>query len=765
MTISNQQISNNENILTLNQKLSICLPSTQTNNTKSLSQKDKARLQVLLMDLAQLGFKLDKKLISILKTYNAQELKSAHSFLTKELSVLIGDHVKYIPLFLNFPESIPNDLDYLVRRFIGYFSNIFSEDLNQEGTRLSCGHHIDPDLFDVNSFGACPICQMQVKELSIEKGESHRTLAEKVDFKKISYISEQNQHEYISQLFNFPRPLSLKQRMHLFSYIEKSSLADVVVYFKEPIKVKENLALYIGKLIEFNQTLINNIDDLPETLVKCLNNPNDVLRVVAILSKGASSLTDNFRINLTNRHRRLVLQLLESVLVNKTSFDEGLKYRNLWVQVGRYLHIGAIKDKYPHSYKFFDFLRNDNRTHKTYSQKVHKAILKKDSMRMVELLKPKPGMFLRNLDTILRNAKNTSYSENLIKNLLTSDKLLKKANTAMITKLAMHFAHRSNSKSLRLFLPKSENAKFYVSDQDNRKEIPDEVCDLVFETLVNELLSRFGKNPQFNKGDKIFIDPRLKGLLVPLNIQTSTKELSTLQRGSKIPLKLNSEVLRLFVYWKQNNDRRVDVDLSVMAFNDNLTESMHVSFQSLSDNDQSVVHSGDIQSAPEGASEFIDIKHKKLLAKGMRYVGVMVNSFTGQTFDTFQCFSGMMERKNIKDGKLFDPSTVTHKYDVCTKTTAVIPFILDLKTGELLWTDIGGERSQFLTILSSKGKIAKVIRATQIMDKSNMSINDLLTIHVRAAGAEVVSDEKEANQVMKFEDCLNPVTFVSKYVK
>jgi len=110
-------VKTRENILTLNQKLSICLPLPKSQD-KSVSDENKARVQVLLMDLSELGFKVDRKMLSILKKYNASELRDVHDFLIRELLVIKGGHVQYVPLFLSFPHRIPNDISYLLQRFL-----------------------------------------------------------------------------------------------------------------------------------------------------------------------------------------------------------------------------------------------------------------------------------------------------------------------------------------------------------------------------------------------------------------------------------------------------------------------------------------------------------------------------------------------------------------------------------------------------------------------------------------------------------------------
>lgn len=771
-----------ENLLTLKQKLAINLPHPKSTSKMEMTPDRKARIQVLLMDLSEIGFKVDKKVLSILRQYNASELKEVSNFLTRELLVIKGGHVNYIPLFLNFPHDVPNDIDYLLRRFVGFFSNVFS-DLNEQDentTKLSCGHIVDAQLFDINAFGACPICQMQTTEQSnkahLESNTNYQPLTEKVEYQLISHMSLEEQQNYILNLFYFSRPLSVKQREHLFAYMEHTPLQTLNKYFDHgQIKIKENLALYISRVFMFNNKTVKGFKDLHPNLSKSLNNVNDLLRVVSIFSGNDSALSNlKFKIRLSNKQRSFIVNCVEKTL-NQYSvggassivekFEEGLKYRSLWVTLFKYLHISSYQDKYPLICKCASFVQEGYKTHKTLTQKVHKALVDKKSVDVISLLQAKNGMMLRNLDSIVRNL-SPEQSMDFITNNLVKNKILSKAPTAMLTKLGAHFSNRTATSDLRYFLPKGDDSKIYVLNKDTRLAITDEVADYLFEVIVQEMANRFQKDPQFNTTDKIYIDDKLNSVLLPLNIQSSTKELSTLQKGSRVPLNLKKDVLRLFVYWKQKSpEQRVDVDLSMIGFDHVYKMASQVSFMRLSSNDGVVVHSGDIQSAPEGASEFIDIKYKELLKTGVRYVGILINSFTGQTFNTFECFAGLMERKDQKSGELFEPSTVTHKYDLSSASTSSIPFIIDLETGKLIWADIGGEKSTFSTVLTHKKKMSNLIRATKIMNLNNMSVGSLLKIHARSAGAELVTDPKLANVKIMIEDCLNPVNFVSKYIK
>ena len=101
------------------------------------------------------------------------------------------------------------------------------------------------------------------------------------------------------------------------------------------------------------------------------------------------------------------------------------------------------------------------------------------------------------------------------------------------------------------------------------------------------------------------------------------------------------------------------------------------------------VHSGDITSAPQGASEFIDIDISKALSLGIRYVMMSINSYTQQNYcDLPICFAGFMMREDAQQGQIYEPTTVQHKFDVTSKSSFTIPLIIDLEKREVIWTDL-----------------------------------------------------------------------------
>ena len=103
-------------------------------------------------------------------------------------------------------------------------------------------------------------------------------------------------------------------------------------------------------------------------------------------------------------------------------------------------------------------------------------------------------------------------------------------------------------------------------------------------------------------------------------------------RGSHVALE-STETIRPFLWWMESeHPGRVDVDLATVGFNEQWRIIDHVDYTSLAT--VWATHSGDVQSAPSGAAEFIDIDGDKARSEDVQYLVMSVISFARQAFST-----------------------------------------------------------------------------------------------------------------------------------
>ncbi len=167
-------------------------------------------------------------------------------------------------------------------------------------------------------------------------------------------------------------------------------------------------------------------------------------------------------------------------------------------------------------------------------------------------------------------------------------------------------------------------------------------------------------------------------------------------------------------------------------------------------------HSGDITSAPDGASEFIDIEISKFLKSGIRYVLMSVNSFTNQPYcDLPICFAGFMIRQFPNSGEIYEPLTVENKFDLTANTRIAIPIIIDLYERKVIWTDLSlkGDPSTNNNVHNNLSSVTIINKSMTTLTKPNLF--DLLTLHIAARG-ERTFDIKEANAIFAIDNGIKP---------
>lgn len=250
----------------------------------------------------------------------------------------------------------------------------------------------------------------------------------------------------------------------------------------------------------------------------------------------------------------------------------------------------------------------------------------------------------------------------------------------------------------------------------------------------------------------MYLDEDLKNYTVPFSQRSASKALNTISRGSKIDVPVG-DTIRFFIYWKEGNNR-ADLDLSVLALDSDSGYKMTIAYYNLKEDGG--YHSGDITSAPEGASEFIDIEISKCLKQGIRYLLMSINSYTNQLYcDLPICFAGFMVRQFPNSGEIYDPLTVENKFDLTANARIAIPMIIDLYEKKVIWTDLSLKSNP-----STNNNVHHNLSSTTLINKSmttmvKPNLYDLLTLHITARGENTL-DIKEANTIFATDKGIKP---------
>lgn len=444
----------------------------------------------------------------------------------------------------------------------------------------------------------------------------------------------------------------------------------------------------------------------------------DVLRLAVGMSNGDLSLSESTKFRSFKRsERRMFVQML-----NKIRFPEEdmMRHQSAWKALLKSIHI----KEYDLSEELDNAVRivRDERKFQSFNSQVEAAIAAggEDNEDVLTLLSTRPGEFVRRL----RKLADTFYIG------AVDEKLAEVGHQASATVLLQAinaFNAYNQSKAIRAVFPKGQVSKIKVIDNE---QLPIWTARQLCMRLEECLETKFSELPPLGK---VYLDPTLDNIAVPFALRNASKG-RVLGRGSRLALDDETKVVRFFIWWKDGAER-TDIDLSAALYDKDYNWVEDIAFHNL--RGSGAVHSGDITSAPNGASEFIDIDIAALKARGVRYVSMVVNSYTGQTFAELpECFAGFMTRTDLESGEIYDPRTVAQRVDLTSNSRGSTPFIFDLVSREAIWVDLSFKiASGFSTSRSLAGQTVSTLQAMNELRPP--TLGDLFYVHMNARGTQV----------------------------
>lgn len=686
----------------------------------------KNRVATFNAELGYLGYTLGADMMSALAKKPVETFDAYRKETLAILSDLTGASRKHRILFAKFPYSTPDQHEYLFNRLIGYIQNELRIGSNNM-TTLSCGHSIDLNIFNMEDFGACPICQNQVDEIEAEGETRHAYVKGTTPLKILNAETPRWLKTQAEKLLGANSSMSMQER-------------EFVEYAAKNGKIKRPERVFAENL-PFVYTLFNG--DVGEYL----KSATDVMRIAYYVSDKTSdlSLAANVKFKISTSHRKRLLNLLETRSV-ATLKEDFLRNRERWLRFGEHVHVSK---KHPRVFEAMTVLRKNPESIPTFARKMEKGIrAKKVDMALIDLMATRPGEFMRKLDFMVRTASDSK----LVVTKLSS--VAKEVPTKLLLEIMKYFEYRleltlNGEREQRLFLPKGQSNKVQVVE-DTRTQIDPNVLQNVVSTIREELVSRFSKLEPMGR---VYLDPSLSGLVLPYNRRGDSATTTNITKGSWYPMG-KEPVIRMFIHWTGQ-----DVDLSAMLMRENFSSMEHVSYMNLSSS-KDFFHSGDITSAPNGATEFIDF-NRKAMKSGYRYLVMSVISFSGVPFKNFECFAGYMGRDEIKSGAPFEPASVKFKMDVNISSRSSIPIIFDLVKNRVVFVDLATGGGRYGAVARHADKYMALTRAAVTLSLRKPTAMDVLALHVEARGIGVMK-QKEADVVIQNVDDFND--FMKTYV-
>lgn len=660
---------------------------------------EKAMVVSAIKNFEALGFTVSKDLLDAMLSCTKQEVEQMYKDIMPKLRALVGADVEYNPMYPNFPEQVmeASDVELFINAILHYFTYGQWMPEYEKEERLP--------LFDVNKMTVL-------------------TVGTKDDLMAV-----------FSNLVASKSSLSEQDKEDIEEVIK--SIADYANYLPEEIPLKENAAL-IGKLI---------IEEAPikeaKWIQRYFNTATDILRLIVSLSDGDISLAASTKFRKLKRpERRMIMDLLAGC---GSLVEDMFRYQYEWIRVGEIVHPGEYDSKrYEKVQSAFNLIRSNDKP-LMFGGKVQNAIISGDMKKAATLLKERPGEFARQLDKVLRDAKDKNYIVNCFKS-VASD-----VSTTVLLQVRQHFMTRNNGDKVRVFFPKGSVAKAIIID-NNLPKVDDKYCKSIVKICENALVENYQSRDFLGN---IFIDEELKNYIVPFSQRSASSAAKTVIRGSKLPIKEDATAVRAFIWWtnipSDGWDSRVDLDLSAAFFDKDWNYVNHVSYTNLRSRNMEACHSGDITDGGKpngkGVAEFIDI-NIEAATRQARYVVFQVYSYTGQPFVNIPCRFGFMEREDVNSGEIFEPTTVSMKMDMSSQSKISIPVIFDCKERKMIWCDmnIGIDSMRYNyggnNFESNVGGVKDVCKAITNMNKPN--IYDLIVLNAQARGI-VVTDRNQAD--------------------
>jgi hypothetical protein len=652
--------------------------------------------------LESLGFIPSKALFERLRTLPIEEVTRFYGEVTPILAEMVGAHRQFQPMYPDFPTQVmaASDLELYLNALAHYWGSFVADVTGQPGYII----------------------------LPSYPKTDRAPLQEETRLKVIDLGSKDDFERIFTGLIGANSSLSERDKSIVAWFVEEYG-DDLLRLMPDTIPQKENLALLAGLLLKRTE---------PTFLLPQLKTATDVLRVAAVMSGGDVSLAapTKFR-KFSRRERRFFLRALEGC---NEIIEDMLRWKGYWVRLGEILHPSEYKDRFPKVHEAFDVIRND-KPFATFNAKVEAGLIGKDIAPTLKLLSQRPGIFARRLDHLLRLGGGFEAVDSF---LLVTDRVA----TPVLLQVFHHFKTRAEERSLRAFFPKGNVAKVQVQE-GALSPLPEDLTSRVAQGIREILVRRFASLPSLGK---VRVDESLKSYLVPFSMRSASKSLRTITRGSRIDLP-EGNTLRFFLWWKNGEDR-TDIDLSALFFSAEWKRLGLVSYFNMRESGFNCHHSGDIVDAPEGACEFIDLDRQAMLAKGIRYAVMCLNSFTSQPYCNLpECFAGWMARVKPQSGEVFEARTVQDKIDLSSDTTVSLPVIIDLAESQVIWADVALRSSGWINNVQTNGdNIARLARAMAELNRPNLY--DLFLMHAEARGTPAGDDP--ADTVFSAHEGLTP---------
>ena len=582
--------------------------------------------------LLSVGFKLSADLLERLSGLPEETVVRIAGRTLRTVRELVGDHVQHNAYFIDFPANVPDTVDF--------WMSCVAEALGDKETPASTLKQLRTGVVNLLSLPTYGRYQHTYAELLAAQDELIAAAGDRLTVLHAGGdLADELTALYLA-LASSTTPLSDEHRPDL------RALAERCVDGPQPeaIPVRENRAIINQARLKVGSELL-------------LDTVTDVLRLACALSDGDVTLVEPTRFRSLSRPvRRALLAGLDSVIAaSPAKLADVHAHREEWKRLGERLHPHEYP-QWPHAADVFAVARGEL-TARSLDGGVEELLGEADLLGAVELLKSAPGKLFRALDRLLRMALTQEERDAVV---AAAEQVAPQVSGRVVLSVREHLHNRArDTGELRVFV--NRRGRAWVTD-DERAVVGPAERERLIAALDGETRRRL-PSPE-----RLLVDPEVLDVALPLSGKATAAGLGVLPRGSLSVVE--GELLRFFVYWKEA-ERRTDFDLSALMLNADYSTNTWLSYTSLTEVEGE--HSGDIVEAPDGASEFINLR---LGAVRGAFVVPQVNIFAGEGFEEVEeSFFGFMLREGEQQGRPFEPRTVRMRSELRGAGRVALPLV------------------------------------------------------------------------------------------
>ncbi|MGW2252617.1 hypothetical protein ACWCXH_20815 [Kitasatospora sp. NPDC001660] len=591
--------------------------------------------------LMSVGFKLSAGLLEHLSELPATTVVDTAARTLDTVRAMVGDHVAHNAYFIDFPANVPDTFDFWTRCITGALAD--------DGTRENTIAQLRTGVVDLLTLPTYGNYRHTYAELLAAHDELIAAAGDRMTvLHRGGPLDDELTALYLA-LAGSATPLG------------EEALNDLRVLAAHGVNGPQPEAIPVRE----NRAVVNlaRLDAGADLL---LDTATDVLRLACALSDGDVTLTGPTRFrSFSRRVRRTLLTGLDAVIAeNPAKLADVTAHREAFKRLGERLHPHEYP-RFPHAADVFAVARGEWGAH-SFDSRVEELLRADDVTAAVRLLASAPGKLFRALDRLLRACRTQDERDAVVS---AAEQAAPHAAGRVLLSVREHLHNRTDDDSSthdsstdtaptstsnptpparRVFANRLGRA--WVAG-DTRPPLPAAERKHLIDALDAEIRRRLPAP------EHLLIDPAVLDVALPLSGKATATGLGVLPRGSLSPV--DGELLRFFVYWKQTS-RTTDFDLSALLLDDAYQTITWLSYTQLSQLEGE--HSGDITNAPDGASEFINLR---LGAARGTYIVPQVNIFSGEGFEEVEeSFFGYMLREAEQRGRPFEPRTVRMKSDL-----------------------------------------------------------------------------------------------------